>query len=297
MGIDKKTVEKFANNKLGQNIEGCESIDTGEHAHSFFIYTNEKDYVIKFNDEKESFEKDRYAYNNFHSNNIPIAETIETGKGPNSFYYAILEKCSGEHPGFKNEPKTTETVHQLIKTLGRIHEINIQETNGYGEWTPYDGNAEHDSWKKYLLSFADFVRSDEFLFDIEKKPSIQDVLNSYKQLIKYCPEGRRLVHADCGFDNVLFKDNEITCVIDWGNSVYGDFVLDIAWLKYWHDDYNYENLYRSSTNKKRNYNNFAKRIDCYKLKIALGTLHFFGQDNKEKSYRKFKEKKDVLLKA
>lgn len=292
--IDKKTAEEFAYKSLNQSIEDVRSVDTGEHAQSFFVYTNKKSYVIKFNDEKESFEKDRYAYENFYRDNIPIAKTIDIGQGPESLYHAILEKCNGGHPGHGKKPINGQVVEKMMTLLVKIHEVDIQDTNGYGGWGSDNGNAEHESWSQYLLDFADFVRSEEFLFDIESKQLIQDVLNSYEQLIKHCPEDRRLVHADCGFDNVLFEDSEITCVIDWGNSIYGDFVFDIAWLEYWHDKYNYKNIYKNKI-KNRNYKRLAKRIRCYKLKIALSSLHFFGKNNKEKSYRKFKQKRRKLL--
>jgi aminoglycoside phosphotransferase (APT) family kinase protein len=47
------------------------------------------------------------------------------------------------------------------------------------------------------------------------------------------PDVRHLVHADLFNHNVLVDSTRISGVIDWGCSLYGDFVFDLAMLTFW----------------------------------------------------------------
>ena len=41
------------------------------------------------------------------------------------------------------------------------------------------------------------------------------------------------MHGDLANRNVLVQGPDIRAVIDWGNSLYGDYLYDAAWLIYW----------------------------------------------------------------
>jgi hygromycin-B 4-O-kinase len=47
------------------------------------------------------------------------------------------------------------------------------------------------------------------------------------------PDERHLIHSDLLNRNVLVDDDRITAVFDWGSSMYGDFLLDLAWICFW----------------------------------------------------------------
>jgi hygromycin-B 4-O-kinase len=44
---------------------------------------------------------------------------------------------------------------------------------------------------------------------------------------------RSLVHCDLLNRNVLVRDGEVTGLLDWGCSLYGDFLYDIAQVEFW----------------------------------------------------------------
>ena len=49
-----------------------------------------------------------------------------------------------------------------------------------------------------------------------------------------CPDHRQLIHGDLLYGNVLDSpDDRITALFDWGNSLVGDPLYDIAWLIFW----------------------------------------------------------------
>ena len=41
------------------------------------------------------------------------------------------------------------------------------------------------------------------------------------------------MHSDLLNYNVLVADGRVTAVLDWGSSLYGDFLFDLAWLTFW----------------------------------------------------------------
>jgi len=53
------------------------------------------------------------------------------------------------------------------------------------------------------------------------------------ELTDAAPPTRHLVHADLINRNVLVASDQITGIFDWGCSLYGDFLYDIAWLDFW----------------------------------------------------------------
>jgi hygromycin-B 4-O-kinase len=91
-----------------------------------------------------------------------------------------------------------------------------------------------------------------------------------------CPEERHLVHADLLHDNVLVADGRVSGIFDWGCSLYGDFLYDIAWLSFcsplfpaWRCvDYAAEARFHYAAIGLR-VPDFAARLRCYELHIGL----------------------------
>jgi hygromycin-B 4-O-kinase len=54
-----------------------------------------------------------------------------------------------------------------------------------------------------------------------------------QRLVEGLPDERHVIHGDLANRNVLALGADITAVIDWGNSLYGDYLYDAAWLIYW----------------------------------------------------------------
>jgi hygromycin-B 4-O-kinase len=53
--------------------------------------------------------------------------------------------------------------------------------------------------------------------------------------VEGCLDERYLVHSDLLAYNVLvdLDADGIAAVLDWGSSLYGDFLWDVAWLTFW----------------------------------------------------------------
>ncbi len=55
----------------------------------------------------------------------------------------------------------------------------------------------------------------------------------FERLVERCPDQRQLVHSDLVNGNVLVADGQVTAVLDWGSSFFGDALYDVAWFVFY----------------------------------------------------------------
>lgn len=96
------------------------------------------------------------------------------------------------------------------------------------------------------------------------------------------PRERHLVHSDLLHWNVLVEDDTVTGLLDWGSSIYGDFVYDIAWLTFWWPWYPQWKEIDVAHEVRAHYArtglvvaSFSERLRCYELRIGLGDLNWY----------------------
>lgn len=96
------------------------------------------------------------------------------------------------------------------------------------------------------------------------------------------PRERHLVHSDLLHWNVLVEDDTVTGLLDWGSSIYGDFVYDIAWLTFWWPWYpQWKEIDVAHEVRAHNARtglvvpSFSERLRCYELRIGLGNLDWY----------------------
>src|SRR5581483_8271453 len=97
-----------------------------------------------------------------------------------------------------------------------------------------------------------------------------------RALLPFCPEHRHLIHSDLLHYNVLVEGTRITAVLDWGSSLYGDYLYDIAWLCFWQPwfpawaaiDFRHEAL-RHYAAIRLDVPHFDERLRCYQFHIGL----------------------------
>ncbi|MEN9647687.1 MAG: hypothetical protein RLY57_491 [Candidatus Parcubacteria bacterium] len=299
--IEQAVVEAFLNEHLNVQISNLEYIAGGEGAQAFSFSTEEGSFVIRVSKHgREAFYKDQYAFEHFASRGIPIPRIIEIGHLDDMYFFAISEKVEGETLDKVPKEKVPQLFHQMFTILDSLHAADISDTQGYGKWNK-DSIAQYESWEAFILDVDKYAKGGEgkpsfFETTFLEKDLWDETYNKVKELLKYCPGERYLIHGDYGFNNMLSDGKRITGVIDWAESMYGDFLYDIAWLSFWSHDIDYEELAREHYQSiGKDVPNLKERILCYKLQISLGASSFYAYSNQEEKYKYIKERVKTLL--
>lgn len=268
------------------------SITDGELSQAFSFRSDNNDYIIRVNTSLDGFMKDEFAYKNFSTKDIPIPKILEIGKITNELFYCFSEKAKGISLKHMSSKEIFETLPSIQKTLHAIHKSKIPDKSRFGGWNQ-KGIGEFNTWKEDMLTFdSDFLNWNEINQNTFMEESLYKYLTSkIKDLIAKCPEERFLVHGDYGFDNVLVEDNNITAIIDWNCSRYGDFLYDIGYMHFWSEVINYKEVfYKIYEEHNIEIEHYDERILCYCLRVALIALGFFSKSNQKDSYEWVKER-------
>ena len=307
-------IEEFLTQKFGLDIKNIEILKGGEISQAFSFENKSQKYVIKIRKVKKRFRKTNpfakeiliYEILKKRNPKIPIPKTIEQGifkeYKRNKFIYSIVENINGSFVHLFPENKLRVVDESLVEMLYLIHTTKISDTRGYGYWEKWK-KGNYKTMQEYILERLEKekiytnARFSSGIFELEL---YNEGAKKIQELIKFCSFKRYLVHGDFGFDNVLADtEGKITAVFDWEHSIYGDFVYDIAWLDFWgfRDEDNYSKLYceKFKDTELLDFENYEKRLLCYKVYIGMSAAGFFSESNQEDKYLAAKQRVLSLL--
>lgn len=295
--IDQAIVESFLAERFGERVRNLNYIDGGEGSQAFDFTIHDQAFVIRVNTRNLGFLKDRYARDHFSSSVIPIPDIIDIGELDVGYHYALSERVPGKKINDLSESQRHALRSPLLSVLDAIHNTDISTTRGYGNWDEA-GEGAFDSWHTFLLSLHDWVyptgQATLFETSILEAECWERVYEEIGKCAQYCPEERRLLHADYAFDNVFSDGARITGVLDWGESKYGDPIYDGAWLSYWSPNHEFRDIYiEHMMRKETKLEHLPERMHCYELHIGLGALSFYAYSRQDQKYY---WNKDRLLK-
>lgn len=292
--IDQEIVFLYIKNNFDNSISSLDFINGGEMSQAFSFRTNKGNFVIRVNTSSRSFYKNQYAFQHFGGKGIPIPEIIKIGQIDDVYHFAISYKAEGKHIMDLTEEEYIKTLPSLLSTMDAIHGLDIKETNGFGKWN-LNGIGAYNTWKDFILAVKEYPEK-ENLFEISflEKDIWQKIYLKMEELMEFCPEERFLVHGDYGNNNAVSDGEKVTGVFDWADSLYGDFLYDIAWIIFWLKKLKrikqIEDYYRS-----KNISNFGQRLLCYKLRIGLSSISFYAYSKQKDKYDSIKQRTLDLL--
>jgi hygromycin-B 4-O-kinase len=284
--IDSGLVVAYIQKYFDDTVEAVEYIKGGESSQAYRFRSKERNLIIRVNTSDGSFKKDEYAFERFISPDLPIPEILHIGEDK-GYAFAVSILAEGITVKDVLPEEFPLVLPEILSVLDTIHATDISQTTGFGKWDT-SGIGGYSSWKDFVLSVNMYIDSGK-LFETTflERDVWNTVYGEMEQLTAFCPETRFLVHGDYGSDNLMTCGGKITGVLDWAESLYGDFLYDVAWLSFWGKEKSesYEKPY-----SEKNIPNFKERMLCYKLRIGLGSLSFFAYSQQKEKYDIAKER-------
>jgi len=212
---------------------------------------------------------------------LPVPEIIEIGSAFDG-YYALSKRIEGSFLEDRDADGFARVLPSMFEALDAMRAVDLSSTSGFGVWGA-DGNALHATWRDALLDIAvdrPTARVHDWRPRLALAPSAEQAFEAgyaeVQSLVEQCPSERSLVHSDLLYFNVLVGEDRVRGVIDWGSSLYGDFLWDIAWLTFWQPWYT---AWRDvdilgAARRRWPVPAFAARHRCYELCIGLDGLKY-----------------------
>ncbi len=219
-------------------IEASDPVLLGEGAWSRcfgFVY-NGQHLVIRFGKYVSDFQKDQLAHR-YANADLPIPEVLDLGLALDG-YYAISTRVYGVPLESVGAEQWLALIPAVVATLESLRTADLSATEGFGGWGA-DGHAAHPDWRSRLLDVAEdrpdqrgYGWRETLATSAEGKATFDWGLNLLTQLADDAVP-RSLLHCDLMNRNVLVEEDRITGVFDWGCSVYGDHLYDLALFEFW----------------------------------------------------------------
>ena len=263
----------------------------GEWSAVYWVRTSDTDVVARFGAYDEDFEKDAYMAR-YSSSTLPIPPILDWGPALGGFY-ALAPRMHGEHIDGLDEARMRRALPSLFAAHDAMRAIDLPAGSGYGGWRA-NGRMGHRSWRDWLLGFFNEPATRgapgwrELLRDRPReRAAFEEGYARLVQMVEHCPEERALFHDDLINRNVLVDGDRISAVLDWGSSKYGDFLFDIANLVFYRPWFPAWRNIDFAAEARAHYErigvavpNFAERISCYSLRIALDGISYSAFRNR-----------------
>ena len=175
----------------------------------------------------------------------------------------------------------------LFAALDAARAVDLSGTRGFGGWEA-DEAGPYGSWREALLD-TNNDSPPKYIHGWREKlvaspwgiGPYDEAFTRLQELIPYLPEERYLVHSDLLHYNVLVEGDRLTALIDWGCSMYCDFLWDVSWIDFWSQWYPAWRGIDFKAEILRHYEaigldvpHFVERLYCYEIAIGLDGLAY-----------------------
>ncbi len=226
----------FLVERFGADVGEVELIGEGAWSRCFGFVHNGSELVVRFGRHADDFERDRLAAR-FATRNLPIPQVIEIGDAFGA-WYCISTRARGTPLEQLDAEQWQVTLPSVLSMLDALRGCDISSTTGHGGWNQA-GNAPHSTWGDFLAAVDQDPpgsRTHGWKQLLADSPHGDGFGPAYSQMLDLAgafPGSRSLVHNDLLNRNVLATSGQVSAVFDWGCSMYGDFVYELATFVFW----------------------------------------------------------------
>ena len=236
MHVDIRQAQAFLVNHLETEVSEVVLIGEGAWSRCFGFRWNDKELAIRFGNHFEDFRKDQLAYA-YTTAGLPIPKVLDIGRAFDG-YYAISTRVHGVPLETLSSTKWLAIVPLLVSVLEAMRTTDLSSTLGFGGWG-IEGKAPHLSWSSHLLAIGDDPpnhRTHGWRKRLATSSRGEAAFRWGFDLLKTVANDsvpRCLVHCDLINRNVLVHEDRISGVFDWGCSLYGDHLYELALFEFW----------------------------------------------------------------
>jgi len=283
--IDAEAARSFLDAHLNETVSDVVLLGQGAWSRAFAFRSGGRDLVARFGSYEEDFRKDRSAAA-FGGPFLPIPDVLEIGDAFGGAF-AISERHNGnflERLDLESYQRLTPNLLQLFDALRNV----AIDQDLSADW-PADPSRRR-TWHEWLASSVEDdgnTRVGGWRDELAKDRAMEDLyvrgVKALNARLVDCPTDLHLVHGDLLNRNVLVSTDahRIEAVFDWGCSVYGDFLYDVAWFTFWApwfpslEAFDVRTVFESHM-KDISFDvpEFAHRLTCYELNIGLTHLAY-----------------------
>ncbi len=217
---------------------------------------------------------------------LPIPTVSDIGRAFDG-WFAISTRAYGTPLEQLSADEWNTTQPSLFAVLDELRRVDIAETTGFGIWGN-DGNAPFETWRAYLASVEQDTpdqRKHGWKTKMRADRSAQATFEKAFPIMIECIDAysgdRSIVHNDLLNRNALAHEGNVSALFDWGCSIYGDFLYELAAIVFWSP---YHKCLRDAdvaAAAKKHFAaiglavpDFETRLRCYALHIGLEHLAY-----------------------
>ncbi len=235
-GVNLQQAHSFLVDKLQLIPVELTLIGEGAWSRCFGFRQGGQALAIRFGNHVDDFEKDQVAYR-YATPDLPIPEVYEIGEAFGG-YYAISTRVHGVPLEAVSAAEWCGLVPAVVAALEAMRTADLSDTTGFGGWdTTRNGGGA--SWSSRLLTVNTDVpamRTHGWRAKLATLPEGDAAFTWGYDLLKQVARDdvpRALLHCDLVNRNVLVDAGKLAGVFDWGCSVYGDHLYELAWFEFW----------------------------------------------------------------
>jgi hygromycin-B 4-O-kinase len=234
--VDVRRAQAFLASHLGTKPAEVVLVGEGAWSRCFGFRQGDEELVIRFGNHVDDFEKDQLAYR-YTTPGLPIPKVLEIGQAY-AGYYAISTRVHGVPLENVSAPQWQIIVPSLVSALEAMRTADLSATSGIGGWGT-EGNAPGANWSSHLLAVGNDTpdrRTHGWRKKLASSPQGDATFVWGFDLLQQVVSDsvpRCLLHCDLINRNVLVDGDKISGVFDWGCSLYGDHLYELAWFEFW----------------------------------------------------------------